>query len=110
MFGGFVFQDIRQLTPSAVTQATKAQRLKRHLVLHSLDDNEILHGFRAGGALAMALEGRSLTEIMAPGLGFWVGGGWVLAPQQICPGGGRSALDGSRVPIEACCWLPITKI
>jgi hypothetical protein len=68
-YGAFVFQDLMSGPPKAVTASAMAKRLKRHLVAHDLDDNEILHGLRAGGALAMALEGKSLQDIMAQG--FW---------------------------------------
>jgi hypothetical protein len=68
-YGAFVFQDLTSETPKAVTAAAMAKRLKKHLIAHDLDDNEILHGLRAGGALAMALEGKSLKDIMAQG--FW---------------------------------------
>lgn len=58
-----------------VSQQAMALRFKQYLVKLDMDDSdttgvfETLHGLRAGGALAMAMEGESLTDIMLQG--FW---------------------------------------
>lgn len=58
-----------------VSQQAMALRFKQYLVKLGMDDSdttgvfETLHGLRAGGALAMAMEGESLTDIMLQG--FW---------------------------------------
>jgi hypothetical protein len=67
--GMFVFQDLKSIVPKPVTAAAMQARLKEHLRIHNLDDGEILHGLRAGGALTRAIEGESLKEIMAQA--FW---------------------------------------
>jgi hypothetical protein len=67
--GKFVFQDLKSDSPKPVTAAAMNERLKTHLKFHNMDEGEILHGLRAGGALTMALEGKSIEDIMAQG--FW---------------------------------------
>ena len=58
-----------------VSQQAMALRFKQYLVKLDMDDSdttgvfETLHGLRAGGALAMAMEGESVTDIMLQG--FW---------------------------------------
>ena len=52
-----------------VTAGAMRKRFRAYLQRFNMDENESLHGLRAGGALSMALNGRSLAEIMLQG--FW---------------------------------------
>ena len=76
--GAFVFDSFDkkgQRTGKPVTAAAMAQRFQNYLKEFGMDDSETtgvlgsLHGIRAGGALARALEGESLADIMLQG--FW---------------------------------------
>ena len=55
--------------PTPVARPAMAKRFQAHLRDFGLLESESLHGLRAGGALSMALQGQSLTDIMLQG--FW---------------------------------------
>lgn len=76
--GAFVFDSFSKngvRSGNPVSAGAMAQRFKAYLVEFEMNDSaslgvlESLHGLRAGGALVLALEGKSLADIMSQG--FW---------------------------------------